>query len=115
MPTCLNASCGDTFVATHGNSRYCCRGCSQKVKIETQRRQNSLMKRIRRGVLGNHKLFSQLLPASGSIEVPLHRLLNANFDPDGYYGTFIDKQRREWKRVSEYYFRVAKVGDQPFL
>jgi hypothetical protein len=73
------------------------------------------MKVFREGYLGNHKLFSELLPDLGSIKVALYSLLNRNFDQNAFYGCAKDKQGNVWKEVGEYNFRVAKVGDQPFL
>jgi hypothetical protein len=112
---CINATCGKTFIPEHGNAHYCSSACKKSVKTQRQKYNNSKIKEFKKGFLGNYKLFTELLAQPGLEKMPLHSLLNRNFDQNAYYGTVRDKASNEWRRVSEFYFRVDKETNQPFL
>ena len=108
-------SCGESFIANHGNRIYCEDDCYDEFKKKKQKENNTLFKQFRAGFIANYKLFLELHPEPGEMNMPLLKLLKKGFDQEAYYGTFLDKENNEWHRVNEYAFKVSKNKDQPIL
>jgi hypothetical protein len=108
-------SCGQTFLISHGNVKYCSKGCYITNKATNQKKTNTKIKMFKKGFISNYNLFVELLPESGSRCITLFNILRNGFDQYAFYGTSIDKEKNEWKMVSEYFFRLVKSNDKPTL
>jgi hypothetical protein len=104
-----------TFEPDHGNRVYCNDDCYDRYKKKKQKENNLLIKKFRKGFIGNYRVFQELLPEPGSTNTPIFNLLKSGFDQDAYYGTVIDKKGILWHKVNEYLFNISKVEEQPIL
>ena len=107
--------CGEPFKPAHGNIKYHSSDCQYEHKKEKQKENNAILKALKKGFLANYKLFTKLLPESGTINIALFKLLKTGFDQDAFYGTKLDNNENQWHEVNEYIFQVTKVNDQPTL
>lgn len=104
--------CGKEFEKVNGTSSYCPgKSCYKEGKKLRQKQIDDLLKKFRKGVYKNFKIFSELLPEPGGTEILLEALLYKGFDEHAFYGSFTDKSKINWFSVGDYLFSI-KLEDQ---
>jgi len=94
------------FNKHHGNQVYCSDDCKRNQKAATQYRLYGILKEFRKGFLNNYKLFEKLVPDTGNKKFTLWQLNGMGFQPNCYYGTFVNEKKETFYRIGEYSYQV---------
>lgn len=106
---------GKTFEVNHGNRKYCPGKCQTEHNNMKMKQNNDLVKRLSQGFKRNYRLFTELLPESGSMNIPVYNLLGKSFDEHAFYGTSKDEEGVVWQHINDYYFNISNYKGTPIL
>lgn len=106
---CIAPNCGKEFYWKYRRD-YCpdvANTCYNNAKSIRQSVLDGIVKKTRKGLYANYKIFREYLPESGRIELDYDIALKKGFDEHAYYGSYKNPHNEFWHMVGEYYFTIS--------
>lgn len=109
--------CGHCFkkFEVRGTRQYCSEDCKNAEKRNRQKLVDDLGAKIKKGLYANFKLFKEIQPNSGKIQIDYDNALKNGFDEHAYYGTYINAHNDLWRKVGDYYFTITHDNSNRML